>query len=88
MTLNELESLRPGEVVVFTKIDKSVNTYNKYDLGDELIFSEIQSFQGVINFIRIVKDEYRISYFTYDISNYIERKVILERDRKLNDILI
>jgi len=93
MTLDELESLRPGEVVVFTKVDKSVNTYNKYKLGvmclDPGIYTEDKHERNVVNFYRKVPGEMGvIAHFSYSICDYIERKVLLERDRKLNDILI
>jgi hypothetical protein len=43
----------------------------------------------VVNFHRKVPGEMGvIAHFSYSVCDYIERKVLLERDRKLNDILI
>ena len=93
MTLDELESLRPGEVVVFTKVDKLITEYHEYEVGDELEFMGIYTMdkhgRDVVNFHRKVPGEMGvIAHFSYSICDYIERKVLLERDRKLNDILI
>jgi hypothetical protein len=93
MTLDELESLRPGEVVVFTKVDEMITDYHEYEVGDELEFMDIYTMdkhgRDVVNFYRKVPGEMGvIAHFSYSICDYIERKVLLERDRKLNDILI
>jgi hypothetical protein len=93
MTLDELESLRPGEVVVFTKVDKLITEYHEYEVGDELEFMGIYTMdkhgRDVVNFYRKVPGEMGvIAHFSYSVCDYIERKVLLERDRKLNDILI
>jgi hypothetical protein len=93
MTLEELKSLRPGEVLVFTKVDKLITEYHEYEVGDELEFMGIYTMdkhgRDVVNFHRKVPGEMGvIAHFSYSICDYIERKVLLERDRKLNDILI
>ena len=93
MTLEDLNSLRPGEVVVFTKVDKLITDYHEYEVGDELEFMNIYTKdkhgRNVVNFYRKVPGEMGvIAHFSYSVCDYIERKVLLERDRKLNDILI
>jgi hypothetical protein len=84
MTLEELKSLRGGEVVVFTKVDERITEYHNFQIGDEMMFSQF-NLDGVVDFFR---SSITISHFSYEICHYIERKVLLERDRKLNDILI
>ncbi len=93
MTLEELKSLRQGEVVVFTKVDEKITEYHNHQVGDYMIFLEIEdankigSSSDVVNFCRIGIDEkHIISHFSYEICHYIERKVLLERDQKLNDL--
>ena len=93
MTLDELESLRPGEVVVFTKVNEMITDYHEYEVGDELEFMGIYTMdkhgRDVVNFYRKVPGEMGvIAHFSYSICDYIERKILLERDRKLSDILI
>jgi hypothetical protein len=93
MTLEDLNSLRPGEVLVFTKVDKLITDYHEYEVGDELEFMNIYTKdkhgRDVVNFYRKVPGEMGvIAHFSYSVCDYIERKVLLERDRKLNDILI
>ena len=43
MTLDELKSLRQGEVVVFTKVDERICEYHNHQIGDEMTFVEIES---------------------------------------------
>jgi hypothetical protein len=93
MILEDLKSLRPGEVLVFTKVDKLITEYHEYEVGDELEFMGIYTMdkhgRDVVNFHRKVPGEMGvIAHFSYSVCDYIERKVLLERDRKLNDILI
>ena len=86
MTFEELKSLRQGEVVVFTKVDERITEYHNYQVGDEIIFMEFDSHNGdVVNFLR-TGDIPMISHFSYEICHYIERKVQLERDNKLNEL--
>jgi len=88
MTLDELKSLREGEVVVFTKVDEKIQEYHNHQIGDEMRFLEIQDADGadVVNFLRSDNTRYIISHFSYEICHYIESKVKLERDKKLNSI--
>ena len=93
MTLEELKSLSFEEVVVFTKVNELITDYHEYEVGDELQFINIytidQHGRDVANFYRKVPGEMGvIAHFSYSVCDYIERKVLLERDRKLNDILI
>jgi hypothetical protein len=90
MTIDELKSLRKGELVVFTKIDEKITEYHNHQVGDEMIFIEIEdaykigsSGRDVVNFLR---NSYTISHFSYEICHYIERKSKLERDRKIKDL--
>jgi hypothetical protein len=88
MTLEELKSLRFEEVVVFTKVDKLITEYHGYEVGDELefmnIYTEDKHGRNVVNFYRRVPGEMGvIAHFSYSVCDYIERKVLLERDNKL-----
>ncbi len=88
MTLEELKSLRQGEVVVFTKVDERIREYHNHQLGDEMTFVEIEvahkigASDDVVNFLR---NSYTISHFSYEICHYIESKSKL-REEKLNSI--
>jgi hypothetical protein len=42
MTIDELKSLRKGELVVFTKIDEKITDYHNHQVGDEMTFIEIE----------------------------------------------
>jgi hypothetical protein len=93
MTLDELKSLREGEVVIFTKVDEKITEYHNHQVGDYMIFLEIEdankigSSSDVVNFCRNGIDEtHVISHFSYEICHYIERKILLERDNKLNEL--
>jgi hypothetical protein len=86
MTLDELKSLREGEVVVFTKVDERITEYHNYQIGDEVTFMEFDSHNcDLVNFVR-KGDVPMISHFSYEICHYIESKIKLERDKKLNSI--
>jgi len=86
MTLEELKSLTFGEVVVFTKVDERITEYHNYQIGDEVTFMEFDSHNGdVVNFVR-KGDIPTISHFSYEICHYIERKIKLERDKKLSNL--
>jgi hypothetical protein len=90
MTLDELKSLKYGEIVVITKVDGLITEYHNYQVGDELIFSSIDSKMDSVNFVKrgYQKKEYPVmSHFTYEFCHYIERKVVLERDKKINKLL-
>jgi len=93
MTLEELKSLAFGEVVVFTKVDERITEYHNHQVGDYMIFLEIEdankigSSNDVVNFCRNGIDEtHVISHFSYEICHYIERKIKLERDKKLTNL--
>jgi hypothetical protein len=86
MTLDELKGLRQGEVVVITKVDEKITEYHNYQVGDEVLFMEFDSHNGdVVNFLR-TGDVPVISHFSYEICHYIERKIKLERDKKLSNL--
>lgn len=86
MNVDELKSLRVGEEVVFIKVDERITEYHNYQIGDEVKFMDFSSHNGdVINFLR-KGDVPTISHFSYEICHYIERKIKLERDNKLNDL--
>jgi len=89
MTLEELKSLSFEEVVVFTKVNELITDYHEYEVGDELEFMNIytidQHGRDVANFYRKVPGEMGvIAHFSYSVCDYIERKIKLERDKKLN----
>ena len=91
MTPEELKSLRFEEVVVFTKVDKLITEYHEYEVGDELefmnIYTEDKHGRNVVNFYRRVPGEMGvIAHFSYSVCDYIERKVLLERDKKLSNL--
>ena len=96
MTLDELKSLRQGEVVVFTKVDERIREYHNHQVGDCMVFLEIDdginnagfgSSSDVVNFCRNGTDEtHVISHFSYEICHYIESKIKLEREKKLNSL--
>ena len=83
MTLEELEGLRQGEVVVLTKIDELITEYHNFRVGDEMIFYKLYDDSCRVDFLR---NSNTISHFSYEICDYIERKVQLERDNKLKEI--
>lgn len=86
MTLNELKGLNFGEIVVLTKVDERITEYHNHIAGDELIFMDFDSNNGdVVNFLR-TGDIPVISHFSYEICHYIERKIKIERNNKLNSL--
>ena len=85
MTLDELKTLREGEVVVITKVDERITEYHNYRVGDELMFYEFNDDINHVDFVR--SGEYAaVAHFSYEICHYIERKIQLERDSKLNEL--
>ncbi len=93
MTLEELKSLRVGEEVVFIKADERIREYHNHQIGDYMIFlgiedaNKIGASSDVVNFGRSSIDEtHVISHFSYEICHYIERKITLERNNKLNQL--
>ncbi len=87
MTREDFESLTLGEVIQFTRIDKSVNLYNEYKVGDQLHFLEYNQFTNYYNFVRIDSGPPVICHFGFGIHRYIERKVVLEREKKIKSLL-
>jgi hypothetical protein len=99
MTLDELKSLRKGEVVVITK---AITEFHNYQVNDELTFISIgnlltheQYGSEIVKFVRKLTDEEESDnpnaigihvHFSYDFCHYIETKVILEREQKLNNL--
>ena len=92
MTLEELKLLQPGDVVVITKVDEYLNngtTSKDYYVGEEMTFL---IWDDWIDFVRSSKADKSlkrlgtISHFNEGICKYIERKVKLERERKLTDL--
>ncbi len=84
MTLDELKSLRQDEVVVFTHVDEKICEYHNWRVGDEATFLEFHTEN--IDVVIFIRNSYTISHFSYEICHYIERKVTLERDRKINNL--
>ena len=82
MTLEELKGLTQGEVVVLTKVDERITEYHNFAVGDEMIFSKF--YDDSIGYVDFLRNSITISHFSYEICNYIERKVKLERENKLN----
>lgn len=91
MTLEELKSLREGEVVVLTKVDEKICEYHNYQVGEELMFYQISDDSiDKIDFLRASSSDgqyiWVVSHFTYEICDYIERKVKLQRETKINQL--
>ena len=86
MTLEELKSLREGEVVVITKADERITEYHNYRVGDELMFYEFNDDINHVDFVRSSGEYAAVTHFSYEICHYIERKVQLERNNKLNEL--
>ncbi len=81
MTLEQLKVLKEGDKVVFIKVDDLIREYHNHQIGDEMTFLDISD--TVVNFLR---NSYTISHFSYDICKYIELKVVLERNNKLQSL--
>lgn len=92
MTLEELKSLQPGDVVVITKIDEYLNngtTSKDYYVGEEmnfLVWNEWVDFLRPSNANKSLKQLGTIAHFGEGIHDYIERKVKLVRERKLTEL--
>jgi len=80
MTLEELMSLRQGELVFFIKVDERICDFHNHRVGDELLFIDIDEVTQIVNFMR---NSTHISHFSYEICHYIERKIKIERENKL-----
>jgi hypothetical protein len=86
MTLEELKGLTQGEVVVLTKVDERITEYHNFAVGDEMIFNKF--YDDSIGYVDFLRNSITISHFSYEICDYIERKVKLERERKLKELNI
>ena len=86
MTLEELKTLREGEVVVLTKVDERITEYHNYQVGDELSFYQFDSNTDHVDFVRTSGEYAAVTHFSYEICHYIERKIELERNNKLNSL--
>ena len=88
MTLEELKSLQPGDVVVITKIDEYLNngtTSKDYYVGEEMTFLVCDRWYDFLRH-KSLKQLGTIAHFSHGVSEYIERKVKLVRERKLNEL--
>ena len=91
MTLEELKSLRPGDVVVITKVDEYLNngtTSKDYYVGEEMTFLIWNEWIDFLKHSNPNKPGQlgTIAHFGHGVSDYIERKVKLERERKLTEL--
>lgn len=86
MTLDELKTLREGEVVVLTKVDEKITEYHNYQVGTELVFYQFDTNTDHVDFVRTSGEYMVVSHFSYEICHYIERKIELERNNKLNSL--
>ena len=92
MTKEELLKLQEGDIVVFTIVDFETNIYHDYKIGDQLIFYKAyyDSIYPVTNsyvkFFRTNKstNEGLVVKFSLSISDYIEKRIVVERQRKLS----
>ena len=92
MTLEELKSLQPGDVVVITKVDEYLNngtTSKDYYVGEEmtfLVWNEWVDFLRPSKADKSLKQLGTIAHFAEGVCDYIERKVKLVRERKLTEL--
>jgi hypothetical protein len=92
MTLEELKSLQPGDVVVITKVDEYLNnsiTSKDYYVGEEmtfLVWNEWVDFLIPSKTDKSLKQLGTIYHFRHGVCDYIERKVKLEREKKLTEL--
>ena len=86
MTLDDLKTLRYGEVVVLIKVDERITEYHNHQVGDELVFHQFDTDTDQVDFVRTYGEYMFVSNFSYEICHYIERKVKLERDSKLDSL--
>ncbi len=78
-------TLKTGEVFVFTKVNEETNRYRSYEVGDQITFSAYNNHDNFTVFNFIV-DGTIVAHFGYGIFYYIERKVLLERNNKLEEL--
>jgi len=85
MRIREIDSLSPGDILVFTKFSRRTP---KFKIGYELAFQSFNKLQptsaSTIYFNEIGSD--KLLAFTPSICRFIETRQKV-RDRKLNDIL-
>ena len=91
MTLEDLKSLRPGDVVVITKIDEYLNngtTSKDYYVGEEMTFLIWNEWVDFLKHSNPDKPGQlgTIAHFGEGVCDYIERKAKLVRERKLNEL--
>ena len=84
MTLEELKTLREGEVVVLIKVDEKITNYFNFKVGDEIVFYKL--YDDLVGKVDFLRNSNTISHFSYEICHYIERQVKLERDNKLKEL--
>ena len=84
MTLEELKGLTQGEVVVLTKVDERITEYHNFAVGDEMIFYKL--YDDLVGNVDFLRNSITISHFSYEICDYIERKIKLERESKLKEL--
>ncbi len=93
MTKEELLKLQEGDIVVFTRVDFETNIYYDYKIGDQLIFYKAYYYDTIypvtnsyVKFFRTNKltNEGLVVKFSLSISDYIEKRIVVERQRKLS----
>ncbi len=92
MTKEELLKLQEGDIVVFTRVDFETNIYHDYKIGDQLIFYKAYYdtiypvTNSYVKFFRTNKltNEGLVVKFSLSISDYIEKRIVVERQRKLS----
>lgn len=82
MTLEELKSLTFGDVVLTMKTFGD----GKYVAGDELVFLDVSYRQGEYNFLKCWDGPSTIVHFSQFDCDFIEYKVKIERDKKLEEL--
>ena len=90
MTLEELKSLRPGDVVVITKVDEYLNngtTSKDYYVGEEMTFLIWNVWVDFLKHSNPNKPGQLgiIAHFSEGVCDYIEVKAEL-RNRKLTEL--
>lgn len=82
----DTSTLKAGEVFVFTKVNEETNRYRSYEVGDEIIFSAYNINHDNFSVFNFIVDGTIVAHFGYAIFDYIERKVLLERNNKLEEL--
>lgn len=90
----KLEDIKSGDVVVFTKVDSEVNRLREYEVGDSLVYvgqndnfgrNDLHDFiflegSGGIGTIAVQ------AHFGSGVFDYLEKKIVIERDSKLTEL--